>query len=491
MNSLRWGAFKRVPVGAWVLIAALVVSGFFVSNAGLTVALALLLAWIFLLLYRPGEPPILLLAAGFQWLQVGTKVLHANFLGVPVDVLAQYNGDVDQATWLSIGALFFLVWGIRLAIGRYRVPDASVLREEALRFVMPRMIVVYAAASVASVVLMLVARSSGGLYQALLALANLKWAVYFVLAYVCFVRPKYLWLFALAFGFELVLSLGGFFADFKVIFFVSALAFLSSGRRLKGLQYAGLGVLFLLLLAFSLAWTSVKKEYRLYLSGGTGAQIVAVGYDDRVQELVRQVAALTIFDYADAATDMAKRVAYVDFFGNALDWVPSNAPHTGGEQWGGAVLHILTPRFLWPGKPPLPNDSEVTIQYTGLYLPSDAEGTSISLGYAAESYIDFGLPWMFVPLLFLGWVWGRLYRFFMNRKTGLPILNQALTVPVLLMTMQYEAAVVKLVGAVVTGFLVAWLAQRYFSARLERFLIVPDQRVPVGPKRPVHGKHIR
>jgi len=281
---------------------------------------------------------------------------------------------------------------------------------------------------------------------------------------------------ASAFCLELVLSLGGYFSGFKGVFFVSALAFLSSGRRLKGQHYAGLGVLFSVLLVFSLAWTSIKTEYRSYLSGGERAQIVTVSYVDRVQELVRQVSALTGADYADAVSEMAARIAYVDFFGSALDWVPSRASHTGGELWGAAVVHILTPRFLWPDKPPLPNDSVITMKYTGLHLSSEAEGTSISLGYAAQSYVDFGLPWMFVPLFALGWVWGRMYHFFMTRKTGMPVFNQALAVPVLLMVMQYEAAVAKLVGGVITGFLVAWLVQRFFSARLERFLVVPARR---------------
>jgi uncharacterized iron-regulated membrane protein len=48
----------------------------------------------------------------------------------------------------------------------------------------------------------------------------------------------------------------------------------------------------------------------------------------------------------------------------------------------------VTPRALFPDKPPVPDDSAVTEYYTGIYILG--ESTSISIGYVGELYIDFG-----------------------------------------------------------------------------------------------------
>jgi hypothetical protein len=488
---IEQNAVLRVPTVAWLAIGALALSGAFATNSSLTLALSMLLAWILMLLYRPGEPQILLLAAVFQWLQVGVKVLHANLLGEPVEALAQYQGDVAQATWLSILALAVLVLGMRLAIGPYRENYVASIRSQGELISPERAFILYVALSLASVALLTGGRYAAGLYQSALAFAGLKWAAYFVFAYVCFVKLRFRAVLLMVFGFEFVLSLGGYFSGFKAVFFVTSLAYLATGKRLGGLHFTMLAALVSVLLVVSLMWTAVKTGYRDYLSGGQQAQIVTVGYVDRVQELARQVYRLEPHHYGAAAYAMAERIAYVDFFGSVLDWVPTNLAHTGGTQWGGALLHVLAPRLLWPEKPPLPNDSEVTMQFSGLVLPSSEEGTSISLGYVAESYVDFGLIGMFLPILMLGMVWGGIYRYFVNLKTGMRLLNSALVIPILLMAMQFEAVLVKLLGSVLTSFLVAWFVHRFAFDYLTRFLAGARAYTTSGEPAPSHSTWIR
>ena len=54
--------------------------------------------------------------------------------------------------------------------------------------------------------------------------------------------------------------------------------------------------------------------------------------------------------------------------------------------------------------------------YTGSRVAGTEEGTSIGIGYMAESYIDFGPIYMFVPILLLGVFYGLIYRYFIARK---------------------------------------------------------------------------
>lgn len=473
MNKTGFGPIgtKRVPNAVWLLVGALSFLGLFTPNPGLTIAAALLLAWFFLLLWRPGEPPILLLALGYQWLQVVIKVFNADVLGLPVQELNIYQGNVEKAIWLSMIALALLALGMRLALARYKTANAELARSEAMLFLPNRLWRFYLVSVILSIAMLAVARVVPGITQIALALTNIKWAVYFILAYVCFLRPAWLHLLLMAFGIELALGLGAYFSSFKTVFFVTILALVASNKKLSGKQIAIVLSLVSVLLAMSLAWTAVKMDYRSYLSGGQSAQIVTRDYVERIQELFERVSELKNEDMTDAAQNMADRISYVDFFGLVVDVVPGRIPHEEGALWGGALSHIFIPRLFFPGKPPLRNDSEITNYYTGLMVSGEEEGTSISIGYVAESYIDFGGFWMFAPVLALGYLWGVMYRFILTRPGTPLIIGYGLAVVVLLSATLFETTNVKLLGGVVTTFLVVFVVQKYFVKKLLRKLM--------------------
>jgi hypothetical protein len=90
--------------------------------------------------------------------------------------------------------------------------------------------------------------------------------------------------------------------------------------------------------------------------------------------------------------------------------VPEVLPHENGAIMMSALTHIVTPRFLFPEKGSLPSDSELVRKYTGILVAGAEENTSIAFGYAAEAYVDFGVPLMFVPSLFYGIFMGFAYR---------------------------------------------------------------------------------
>jgi len=92
-------------------------------------------------------------------------------------------------------------------------------------------------------------------------------------------------------------------------------------------------------------------------------------------------------------------------------------PYTNGQIMEDALTHIITPRFLFPEKGELQSDSEMVRKYTGVRVAggTDTNFTSIAFGYAAESYIDFGLPWMFIPVFLYGMLAGLTYEILSQR----------------------------------------------------------------------------
>jgi hypothetical protein len=115
-------------------------------------------------------------------------------------------------------------------------------------------------------------------------------------------------------------------------------------------------------------------------------------------------------DFRDSTTRVVERVWAIYYPALAIERVPSVLPHTNGEIIEGALSHLVTPRILFPDKGDLPSDSEMVRKYSGIHVASTEENTSIAFGYAAESYIDFGLPWMFLPVLIYGLAMGAAYQ---------------------------------------------------------------------------------
>ena len=87
-------------------------------------------------------------------------------------------------------------------------------------------------------------------------------------------------------------------------------------------------------------------------------------------------------------------------------------------------MHPLMPRLFFPNKPAI-NDSDRTSAYSGVWVANVDQGTSISIGYMGESYIDFGRWGMFIPVFLWGWLVGGCFDY-LRRKAPHPLLGIAL-----------------------------------------------------------------
>src|SRR4051812_34760052 len=94
----------------WIICVALAASGFFAANGAMTSAAVLELPVLILLLWRRGEPPTMLFACWFQWLQATAAIFYTNHQGI---TLTQAYGSyaLSLASWLSITAVTVLAIG--------------------------------------------------------------------------------------------------------------------------------------------------------------------------------------------------------------------------------------------------------------------------------------------------------------------------------------------------------------------------------------------
>lgn len=418
------------------------------------------------MLWRPGEPPILLYIFLFQWLQASVLVFYANAEGKEVTEAVHYHGEQDAAVVLSLLGLVSVAIGMRKGSGPARPSLIDRIQASISRIPQYALLRLFVMGWLGAALFRMLAAAVPGLSQLLLGVAAMQWAPFVLLTYVTFARPgasKTIWL--LAFGVELISSFGGFFGSFKEVFIYTLIGLVAAQPKIK-LKTAVAGAAFAVALGFlATVWTAVKTDYRAFVSGGEANQTVVV---DRLTALTRLFEMAQDLDQtamAGALDKVFNRLLYTEFFGAVLAYVPQYVPHEGGALWFDAITRPMTPRILFPDKA-IVDESLLTNTYTGLNVAGVGEGTQISLGYMADTYIDFGLILMFPALFAIGFVIGRIYRWLMYGRYTAGLLGLALAPPVLMPAGALEMSSVKLVGGLSATVLAGWLVSKYIAPRV-------------------------
>ena len=406
------------------------------------------------LLWRPGEPPILLFVFGYQWLQASISAFHSNWLDIDVGDYSLYGGKNKLAIFLTLLGLLALAAGMRLGAGPSIARYGESARRTALSQPVERWFKLYIQSSAVAFAALFAAALAPGLSQPLLALASLKWAFFFMFAYASFVRGAAGNIFFVgAFLFELIVSIGGYFSDFKTVMYFTLFAMLMAGVRMRARLFVGVVLLTGLIVASGVVWTAVKEQYRDFASGGTEAQVVVVDVGARLSMLALLVGNLDA-NAIDAAVDnMIRRISYVELFGVVLVRVPEFVPHENGAVLLDAVSRPFMPRILFSDKSEI-DDTLRTNFYTG-GISGTYRGTSISLGYMTDTYIDFGAYFMVPMIALIGYIYGRIYRALLEWKKSHGLLGFAVASSIMAQTALLEVSLPKLVGGVTASILIA------------------------------------
>jgi len=455
----RESAYHRLSLWAWIAIGLILVWSATTPNPSITLfAVAVLLASVYLV-WRRGEPPGLLFVCAMQWLQASTAIFYANFYRV--SLIQAFGGEeLERATWLSLVGVLVLAIGARVALIRAPAPREDRHRKEALSYNIGELFVAYASTYVISYICVELTVLIPSATQLLFAITNIKWTMAFMLLYAVSVQHRG-YSFALAVvGVELLSGMLGYFAGFKGVFFLLLVVALTPAAALRGKRWLALCGVTMGLLMSGLIWTAVKSDYREFLTQGLRSQEVLVPVEDRVGKLQDLISDFRWEQLGEAAEALALRMSYVQYFALTIVNVPSSMPYEHGALWSGALKHVVTPRLFFPGKAAL-DDSERASLYTGMAVAGTERGTSIGIGYMAESYVDFGPVLMFSPILLLGMFYGLIYRLFVVTSRYALLGCGIATAIFVFGGNMIETSNVKIVGGNVTALLV--LSAFYFA----------------------------
>ncbi len=425
------------------------------ESPALTIAAGIIIISAFVLLWRPGEPPTLLLLAVIHLVQVTTALIYANVTGVHINSISEYGVDLETATFTALGGVLCLIIGMSLGSGRtpFWSPEAAQSEAagwsevSAFRFFLVTLGIELFFTELSSL--------SEGVRQLFLAGAGIQWIGLYLLVYVCLSQNRGYGYLLTGVGIELALGFTGFFSDFKQVFFVLFVAAASAKPKLNLRSFAALIVTAVCALVLSAFWSAIKTDYREFLNKGSNAQEVLVPLDERFSFLADRVSEADGETLSRGFDLLFKRMSYVEFFGATLAFVPDGRPHENGAMTAAAISHIFLPRLLFPDKAPLPDDTAVTVAYTGLPMTLRT-GVSISIGYAGELYIDFGVLGMMACMGMLGFFYGWASQFIQQHFSSALIAYGA-TIPLLMPGFLFETSLPKVLGAVCTSFIILLL----------------------------------
>ena len=240
--------------------------------------------------------------------------------------------------------------------------------------------------------------------------------------------------------------------------------------RGMSLRVRGITLVFIAMGFFaSLFWSVIKVDFRDYLQKEWRKKSGGATTVEKLEFITMLASRMDARKIEEGFKATVARVSYTGLFGTVISHVPSVEPHSNGELWLGAITHVLMPRLLFPDKKAL-DDSARARRFTGMRLAGAEEGTSIGIGYMAESYADFGNWGMFVPIYLLGLFLGRIYRNFCANPQS-TLLGAAIATSILFSTLQiFAMSNVKIIGSLIVLCLAYITMNAIFGKSLFRWL---------------------
>jgi hypothetical protein len=440
------------------LVGSVVLIGLLANDWIASVALiALYTGW---KLLNENGPPVIAASFTLQWVQVTAAVVYFALTGRAVYQM-RYS-DYRPMVLIGLAAIAALFAGVYLGAGLRRKASTTQYIGSLLPFNTRQIAVAYCGALAISGLVQRFAWSAAGWTQGLLVLNRVRFVLlFFLITRLVRPRPRLTAIAALLL-LEVALGFTGFFADFREPLLVSGLAIVGAMDRRKFSTWMLIASIVLLAVSSALIWTAIKPTVRK-------SYVASASTMGRLNSAVN-AAASTVSPAGSrvgAEVDtLVSRLWSVYYPALALKRVPSVVPYENGTILMAAVDNVLTPRLFNPDKPAVPSPSDEVRKYAGVWVRGSESNTSIAFGYVGESYVDFGVPWMFAPIFVYGLLIGVAYRLLTTRIKHAE-LRAGLTIVIFMGVLgSYETSWVMMIGPAITTLAILGGA----GIALDRFL---------------------
>ncbi len=438
----------------------IIIAGLFTRFFEQILVSVLVLDLIFFLFWRKDHPPVILIGLILSWLAITIGHFYSAFTGEEIRNLLwrpYYSADnINKAFWYSIIGLSVLSIGLRLGTGKslnLQVTSEEISNLDLLKLMIFFIIYVPLTDFLFERLRFLIP----GISQFFYMLKNFKWTFFFLIVLGVFENKRYRGLFWIIFSYSIISGFASYFSEFKNYFYFLPIAYLTV-KKLNYKQIIAILIITVFVYILGVYWSYIKMDYRMFLSGGKKAQVVTVSKSQALKKFFSYTKDFDKqrFKYGEEA--LIKRIFYLEYFSATIRYIPTYRPYMKGYNTMRAIRHVTMPRFLFPNKPPL-DDSKHTTELTGIYVSTSQKGTSISTGYMAEFYADYGPFGMQILIFLVGLLWGWMYKFILGH-TKPQIWGFGMTMPLFLLISSYGKDLTKLLGDTM-WFFITFLIIRY------------------------------
>ena len=422
-------------------------------------------------LQRPFTASVFTIIFLYHLVQIFAGVWIANYLENDINYRSENMGS---ATIMSLVGL--LVMFMPIMYFQEKIPNINLetLKKHANQFSINKTFYAYVTAFFVLGFLNSIRWALYGYTQFIISIVLLKWFFFLLFGFQCVLknrRIKEFYFFVLV---EIMLGFISFFSEFKTVFFFLIALYAVLIYRVTIRQFLISVALGAAALSFGIFWTGIKVEYRTFISKGEEAsQKVEVSQNDALAKLYELTNTKGSEAFSSSTFKFLDRLQGTYNLAKAMDMVPQKIPFQNGSNWGETFAFIFTPRFLNPNKSTL-DASVKASKYTGIQYAGITRGTSFSLGYFADSYVDFGSFGMLFVLLGIGLLYGLSYNYFLRNSSPNYIFNYAIVSALYMRFFAFEMDNIFFIGGLITDIMMYFLLSKFFFPWLYRMLLAPN-----------------
>ena len=458
---------KLFKIGALPIILALAFFVSFYGNGIYTFLCAIVLFFILNNLFYKNVPPVFGFITISYWMQTFFAVILTNLSNVDVDFFEPFTSN---AVILSLIGICLMSICFKYAVSKNIVtqnPEELLLLSKSISF--SKVLYLYLFGLFLQGFLYQFTQSA--LSQFVFSLIDIKWLFFVLLVFKVSLEKKNVTILLFIILFEFVSGFFTFFSSFKEVILFFVLALFISINKIKFKNVFFLSIIGSFLFILMVTWTSIKGEYRGFVNNGKANQNFEKSKGDASDKLsiLLQNQSTETFEYG--MKSLVYRIQYMENFARVLKRIPLNLPYENGALWLSNLEFIFTPRFLNPNKGIL-DPSVKTNKYTGINYATAAMGVSISLGYFAECYIDFGAFGMFIPLILIALIMMIFYNKIFRTNDKNLLLNYAFVIVTFSPFYAMESDGIFLVGRLFFSITTYLLIKIFLSKIIIRYISI-------------------
>jgi hypothetical protein len=459
----------KIDTGSKLFLGALAVAQIAFPNGVLMFTATCVFYLLASQILQTHKPSVFFIILLYHFIQIAAGIWQANYLEKDIN----YRSPSQQTAIICclVGLIFMF---LPIIYYQNKLPKISraLIKKHADRLSLQKTFKVYVVSFFVINALVGIAFFVQGLTQVIFSLANIKWFLFLLFGFQAILKQRMLREFYIFASIEFALGFFSYFSEFKTIIFYTTSIFLVLISQIQFKQFvaAVFGIVFLVFAG--VFWTGIKGDYRNFLNKGSKSQSVQVEKEEAFDKLIELSEKKGLSNFEESTRSFLDRLQYTYHIAKAMDRVPSIVPHQNGNNWLSMLTFVTTPRIINPNKGVYDASLKAT-KYTGIQYMGVKRGVSVSLGYFADGYIDFGYVFMFIPLLILGFIYGRSSYFFMQRSSNNFLFNISIVCAIFMELFAFESDGIFLFGRVYANLIVFFVLRRFAFKPLLAYLQMP------------------